>query len=127
MLTNQLTAATMVHYPNTNSTLKAPSLVFYKDKQATWTLHAERGEVSPDGKEVWLLGKTTLLRHAQRYPMEILTRDVRVLIETEYAETSAPTTIISHKDKNYSLGVQINMPTGQVDLLSQVRGHYVLP
>ncbi len=127
ILETQLTAATMVHYPTSNSKLIAPNLRFYKEQQLTWTVEAEHGEISLDGKQVWLLGKTILLRHTKEYPMKIISRDVTVLIDTEYAETSAPTTVITHRDKNYSVGVQVNMPTGQVDLLSQVRGHYVLP
>ncbi|MCK5665300.1 MAG: LPS export ABC transporter periplasmic protein LptC [Thiotrichaceae bacterium] len=127
VLKSKLTAATMIHYPQTNATLTAPNLVFYKEKQPIWTLHAERGEVSPDGKHVWLLDRTTLLRHDKKYPLKIISEDVMVDIDTEHAETSAFTTIISNKDRNHSVGVQIDMPIGQIDLLSQVRGHYVLP
>ncbi len=128
-LKNKLTAKTMVHFPDTNTELTAPYMVFYKDEQPSWTVRAEQGEVSLNGEQLWLFGDTTLLRLAsgQQKTMKIISQNVWVRLDTEYAETAAPTTIFTDNGKTYSIGMRVFMPTEQIDLLSQVRGHYALP
>ncbi len=128
-LKNKLTAETMVHFPDTNTKLTAPYMVFYKEEQPLWTVRAEQGEVSPDGKQLWLLGNTTLQRltSGQQKTMKIISRNVWVQLDTEYAETASPTTIFTDNGETHSIGMRIFMPTEQIDLLSRVRGHYVLP
>jgi lipopolysaccharide export system protein LptC len=126
---NQLTAKKMVHYPQANTALTAPYMVFYdKEGQPTWTMRAEKGEISPDGNQINLLGHTTLQRQTQnpQQQVQVISEDVLVQVDTEYAETTAPSTIISHNSKTYSTGMRVFMPTEQVELLSKVRGHYVL-
>mgnify|MGYP003574007412 FL=1 len=127
LVTNQLAAATLAHYPDTNTKLTEPSMVFYKEKQPTWTVRAKQGEVSPDGNQVWLFGQTTLQQHTQNSQpaVEIISQDVWVQLDTEYAETKAPTTIINSKGQTHSVGMRVFMPSQQVELLSKVRGHYV--
>ncbi len=130
ILKNQLTAEMMIHYPKTNTKLTTPLMVFYKDEQPAWTVRAEQGEVSPDGHQVWLLGHTTIQRETalqQKKPLKIISRNVWVRLDTEYAETAAPTTILFNNSETHSIGMRVLMPTEQIDLLSQVRGHYVLP
>jgi len=127
---NQLTAKMMVHYPQANTALTAPDIVFYnKEGQPTWTMRAEKGEISPDGNHIKLLGKTTLQRQTQNplQQVQVISQDVFVQVDTEYAETAAPSTIISHNSKTHSIGMRVFMSTEQVELLSKVRGHYVLP
>ena len=128
-LKNKLTAKTMVHFPDSNTKLTAPNMVFYKAEQPTWTLEAEHGEVSPDGNQLWLIGDTTLIRltSGQQKTMKIISQNVWVRLDTEYAETASPTTIFTANSETHSIGMRVFMPTEQVDLLSRVRGHYVLP
>jgi len=127
---NQLTAKMMVHYPQANTALTAPYMVFYNEEgQPAWTMRAEKGEISPDGNQIKLLGNTTLQRQTQnpQQQVKVISQDVLVQVDTEYAETAAPSTIISHNSKIHSIGMRVFMPTEQVELLSKVRGHYVLP
>lgn len=127
-LKNQLTAHKMIHYPETNTKLTTPKMVFYKNEQPSWIVHAERGEVSPDGHQVWLLGRVSMHREtmSQQKSLEIISRDVWVRLDTEYAETMAPTLILTHNSETHSIGMRVFMPTEQVELLSQVRGQVVL-
>ena len=60
-------------------------------------------------------------------PLKIISRNVWVRLDTGYAETAAPTTILFNNSETHSIGMRVLMPTEQIDLLSQVRGHYVLP
>jgi len=130
-LKNQLMAETMTHYPDTNTHLTAPQMVFYKENgQPKWTVRAEQGEVSSNGNQIWLLGHTTLLQQStpsQPEPLKIISQDVRVQLDTEYAETAAPTTIVSNYGETHSVGMRVWIPTEKIELLSQVRGHYVFP
>jgi len=127
-LKNKLIAHKMIHYPETNTKLTTPNMVFYKNEQPSWTVHAEQGEVSPDGHQVWLLGRVSMQREGinQQRALEIISRDVWVRLDTEYAETKAPSLILTHNSETHSVGMRVFMPTEQVDLLSQVRGQVIL-
>lgn len=128
-LKNQMTATTMKHYLEANTQLTAPSILFYKANRLTWTVQAEQGEVSPTGHQVWLLGHTTLQRQTKepKKQVKIISQDVFVQLEQEYAETAAPTTIIKYNGQTEAVGMRVFLPTEQVELLSQVRGHYERP
>lgn len=128
-LKSQLTAADMIHYPDTNTSITDPVMVFYQDNNPLWTVKAENGEVSPAADQIWLLGDTTLKQYNQKQPeqsIKIISKDLWVRIDTEYAYTDAPTTIISKFGETKSKGMRIFMPIEQIELFSQVRGHYVL-
>ncbi|MBE9562554.1 MAG: LPS export ABC transporter periplasmic protein LptC [Proteobacteria bacterium] len=124
-LKSQLTAVDMIHYPNVNTSITKPNMVFYKDKQPLWTVQAENGELSPEANQFWLLGDATLQQYSDK-PIKVISRDLWVKIDTEYAYTNAPTTIISYFGETKSNGMRMFMPIEQIELLSKVRGHYVL-
>ncbi|MCK5876245.1 MAG: LPS export ABC transporter periplasmic protein LptC [Candidatus Marithrix sp.] len=124
-LKSQLTAVDMIHYPNTNTSITKPNMIFYKDKQPLWTVQAENGELSLEADQIWLLGNTTLQQHAKN-PIEIISRDLSIKIDTEYAQTDAPTTIVSRFGETKSTGMRVFMSIEQIELFSDVRGRYVL-
>ncbi|MFK5969453.1 MAG: LPS export ABC transporter periplasmic protein LptC [Candidatus Marithrix sp.] len=121
-LKSQLTATNMIHYPNTNTSIADPIMVFYQDNNPLWTVKAENGEVSPEADQIWLLGDTTL----QHKAIKIISKDLWIKVDTEYAYTDALTTIISKFGETKAKGMQIFMQIEQIELFSQVRGHYVL-
>ncbi len=127
-LKQQLAAQMMTAYPNTHTDLTAPTVIFYKDGHPTWTVQAEQGRVSSDNNIIWLLGTTTFQREAPtpQNTLQIISRNVRVQRDIEYAETEAPTTILSSYGETHSVGLQVFMQTQRIELLSQVRGRYVL-
>ncbi len=128
-LKSQLTATDMIHYPNTNTSIADPIMVFYQDNNPSWTIKAENGEVSPAADQIWLLGDTTLQQHNQKQPeksIKIISQDLWVRIDTEYAYTDALTTIISKFGETKAKGMRIFMPIEQIELFSQVRGRYAL-
>ena len=128
-LKSRLIAEKMVHYLQAKTELTTPTMVFYQRQQPVWKIQAERGEISNDDNEIWLLGQT----HWQRYTsnktkeLEIITRDVRLQRDTQYAETALATQIISAYGDTYSVGMRVFLPQEKIELLSQVRGNYVLP
>jgi lipopolysaccharide export system protein LptC len=128
-LKSRLIAEKMVHYLQAKTELTTPTMVFYQHQQPVWKIQAERGEISSDDNEIWLLGQT----HWQRYTsnktkeLEIITRDVRLQRDTQYAETALATQIVSAYGDTYSVGMRVFLPQEKIELLSQVRGNYVLP
>ena len=62
-LKSRLIAEKMVHYLQAKTELTTPTMVFYQRQQPVWKIQAERGEISNDDNEIWLLGQT----HWQRY------------------------------------------------------------
>ena len=128
-LKSRLMAEKMVHYLQAKTELTTPSMVFYQHQQPVWKIQAERGEISSDDNEIWLLGQT----HWQRYTtnkikdLEIITRNVRLQRDIQYAETALATQIISAYGNTHSVGMRVFLPQEKIELLSQVRGNYVLP
>lgn len=127
-LKSRLMAEKMVHYLQAKTELIAPEMVFYKQQQPVWSIQAERGEISNDDNEIWLLGPAHLRRYTpnQLQELEIITRDVRLQRDTQYAETALATQIINVYGETHSVGMRVFIPQEQIELLSQVRGIYVL-
>lgn len=129
-LLHQLAAAQMVHYSAGQSELIAPKMVFYQDQQAQWQVESERGEVSADGNVIWLNGAAHIQRLntlEARKQLEIFSRDVRIDQQQQFAETSEPSRILHAGGETRSIGMRVFMDRQQVELLSQVRGHYEQP
>ncbi len=124
-LKSQLTATDMIHYPNTNTSIADPIMVFYQDNNPLWTVKADNGEISPKADQIWLLGDTILQQHKQQ-AIKIISHNLWIKIDTEHAYTDALTTIISKFGETKATGMQIFMKIEQIELFSQVRGHYVL-
>lgn len=123
----QLIAQTMTHYPNVDTQLDAPHVTFFDQGQARWTVQAQQGQVSPDGNQIWLKGHTVIQQepYLPQRSLKIISQDVKIQQETQYAETQAPTLILNHYGETRCVGMRVFMATKQVELLSQVRGHYV--
>jgi lipopolysaccharide export system protein LptC len=128
-LKNKLLAETMTHYPTINTKLTKPYLIFYKEEKATWTVRSQRGEISPNNNEVWLLGNANLhkLNPNPKKKLKIISKNLWVILNKEYAETTEDSTIISHNTTTHSVGMHVFMPIEKIHLLSKVRGHYVTP
>jgi len=122
---SQLTAQHLKHYPNANTQLTAPNMIFYEQKQPIWSVESQRGEVSPDHNHIWLLGDTRWQRHPQPQ-ITVLTENVHIQMDSQYAQTAAPTTILMPQGKTESIGMRLFLAQQQLELLSQVRGTYAL-
>lgn len=125
-LRSQLSAKSLIHYKQAATKLEAPTVVFFRAGQRIWTIQAEQGEMSPDGKEIRLLGQTLLQRESDvpEKQMTIKTCNLSIQRDKQYAETNELTTILSNNTETQSKGVRVFMPIRQVELVSQVRGQY---
>ena len=131
VLARTLIAPEMRHYPADDSTeLDRPRMTIHRADAPPWRVRSDSGWVSPDGERVHLRGEVFIERDAGKdvRPMQILTRNLWVEPERDYAETDEPVTVTSLTDRIDSVGMQawLNEP-GRIKFLSQVRGRHVVP
>jgi lipopolysaccharide export system protein LptC len=121
-------AATMRHYPDDDSTeLTRPEIDFLEPGRPPWQVRSDRGWVSPDGELVLLQGAVTIDRAGSRgvLPVHLETRDLRVRLKEEYAQTEASVHVVSGRHRVRAKGLQAWLkPPVRIKLLADVRGHY---
>jgi len=122
----QLQAHLLKHYPVINTELSQPYLVFYQNGQPLWYVHAKQARVSVDGSTVYMPGKVWLWRYAAKSSdwLHMIGHNMLVKPAEAYAESHAPVTVLTSNGVTMSNGLQMFMHNQQVNLLSQVRGHY---
>ena len=128
MPARQLLAQKIVHYPDDGSSdyLK-PRMVVLEQEKPPWKFRASAAHQSGDGKTLLLQGKVNIDRESGHgvEPMHVITRDLKINTETEFAETDQPILMLSLKDKTEGVGMQAWMKSPmKIKLLSKVRGHY---
>jgi lipopolysaccharide export system protein LptC len=110
--------------------LEQPALETFRDGAVReWLIEAERGWIAPDKTLIRLEGAVTMTRLASsgRPPMVIHTRDVSIRPQQDYAETAAPARAETPDGVLTGTGLQAYMNSGQLHILSQVRGYHVPP
>jgi len=126
---NRLRAELLEHFSDDDSSvLTRPKLVVYGDDDAPpWQIDAASALVPPDGSVVDLLGDVLIVReaHAQRAPMRIETRDLRVHPDDDFAETRERVRVHSGSDWIDAVGMEAWLrPPSRIKFLSQVKGSY---
>ena len=126
---NRLRAENLRHYTDDETTeLEKPRLTVYQDDSPPWEVDAEQAWVSADGSLVLLSGEVRIEREgdANNRPMRILTRDLRVQPEQDYAETDEKVRVDSESDWLDAVGMQAWLrPPSRLKFLSQVKGYHV--
>ncbi len=120
---NKLYADYMAHYPDDNTIeLINPKLEIFRPGKPPTTITAEKGWVTDDNEVILLSGKTRLIQIDAEgiRELEILTSDVRVLMDQEYAETDKPATIIGKKTTINSTGMKAYIGENRLELLNNV-------
>jgi lipopolysaccharide export system protein LptC len=129
-----LKAKELVHFPETNTKeLKEPYLVMYQTGAPSWHVRSERGWISATGDVLLLLGAV----HAWRTSkdglriIDIHTRDLRILPETDYGETDRPVTIATRDQRTVAMGMRAFLKESRLELIAQVKtevtGHLDTP
>lgn len=130
-LETRLRAPRMVHFPADGSTvLTKPRLDVYNARGRPWHASAERAWVSGDKDLILLFGKVQLWRQdgSGKREWNLLTSEVRVLPEQEYAETTSPVTVIGKNTVTRSLGMKADLLRDRLQLTRKVRSrHEVKP
>jgi lipopolysaccharide export system protein LptC len=127
-LKNKLTADTMVHYSDDGTThLTNPLIFFYNAKTPPWLVRSENGELSADGKDLFLKGKVFVERAQAEgvRPLTINTSNVKVKPETSYAETVEWAELISASNRTAGVGMKMVFAEPiHLELLADVKGKY---
>jgi lipopolysaccharide export system protein LptC len=92
-----MSASRMVHYPDDDTTeLFAPRVVQSRRNEPTYTVQAERGQLSQDGDEIFLYGDVLLVRGAtaERPEARMTTEFLHILRERSLVRTDRPVKIV---------------------------------
>jgi lipopolysaccharide export system protein LptC len=120
---NKLYADYMAHYPDDNTIeLINPKLEIFRVDEPPTTITAEKGWVTEDNEVILLSGNTRLIQLDNNgvRQLEIITSDVRVLMDQEYAETDKPATIFGKKITIKSTGMNAYLGENRLELLNNV-------
>ena len=106
--------------PNAKSMLIRPRVTVFPANGPRWHFEAETGEVSPDGKTIYLPG-LVLGRRAAAEPLELASRDLRIMATDSYGESDAPATVRGRAFEARGTGVKIWLDEGRIEFLSDAR------
>jgi lipopolysaccharide export system protein LptC len=126
----RLSADRMLHFPDDDSTeLSNPYLILFVDNLPLWEIRSESGWLSGDGTLLLLNGPATLDRAASPAgeKLNIITSNLRLQPENNYAETDEPITVKSRGSTVKSVGMQawFSQPS-KIKFLNKSKGHYVV-
>ena len=124
---NILRAPIVEHFPGDDSMkLDRPHLEIYGDEDKPWQVVADRGWMSSGNEVVLLHGDVEIWREGDdgRRSYEVLTEELRVLPEEQYAETQQPAVIVAPGGITHSIGMRANFGHGRLELIERVRSRY---
>lgn len=124
---HRLRAQRLVHYMDDDtSTLIQPRIQIFEDKTPPWHIRSDLGWISSQGKTVKLKGNVQMRRKAGPHTRAIHAHTTWLLIrpDNNFATTDRPITATSPGFEVKSVGMNINLDQGRLQLLSQVFSTY---
>lgn len=127
---HEIHASHMAHFP-TDDHSKFTSLQFtlYQSNDQQWDVSAKQGTTNNGIDEIILSGKVVMHRRKTSTGdsnLQINTTKLLIRPNDSYAETDQLITITSDKHSLKSNGIRAYFNDGRVELLSRVKGEYVL-
>lgn len=125
----KLIANRLEHFPDDDSiVIQQLTLHLYRNQLPEWTARADQGVVYDKGKRIELTNQVRLHRPATPENAEItlLTRDLTIYPQREYAETGSAVTITSGRNEIQAVGMRLDLSNGRLELLSETKGKYVI-
>jgi len=124
----KLIAERMIKFLDDETTeFKNPQYIAYDGKVPPTIIKASKGWLSKEGDEIKLSGTVYIDREAAENfrPFHLITEQLSIFPEKNYAETDQPIKISSQKDWLNATGMQVWFTNpNKIKLLSRVRGHY---
>ncbi len=120
---HELSGERLVHFPDTDThELTKPYLKVFRPGLTPWHIESERGWVSATGEVVLLMGKVHAWRDDQLggRELDMRTRDLRILTQTDYAETDQPVVIRNRHGESRGIGMRAFMADERIELLARV-------
>ena len=127
LIKRRLRGESMKHFADDDSSeLLRLQLEIYRDGLNPWYVIAERAWVSGDSQLIQLFGEVHIWNNDAKgeRAVEVITRDVRALPETEYAETDQAATIITPSSITHGVGLRAYLGSERLELLDEVKTHY---
>ena len=122
-----MSAATMVHYPDDDTTeLVTPRLMHVKPQQARFSVRAERGQLSRDGDEIFLYDDVLLVRDAtgERPEARMTTEFLHVLRDRSLARTDRHVKIVEGTRLLSGRGMEYDNASRELVLRSEVQARF---
>ena len=125
----RLTAKRLEHYTDTDTIeITQPVLNIMKNKHQDWNIISESGVILNSGDEIHLQGKVTIKQeaHAKQPATYLYTRNLRIQVSKEYAETDEKVLIKRGGSKLSGTGMKLYLAESRLELLANGRGTYVV-
>jgi lipopolysaccharide export system protein LptC len=119
----RLHAEHMAYYRGEDTTeLVRPKLEIYRHGRPPLNVAAEKGWVTSGNEVILLSGRVDMWEEkpSGERAFEVVTSDVRVLVDREYAETDQPATITGRGAIINAIGARAYFQDSRIELLSQV-------
>ncbi len=107
----RMSAERMVHYPDDDTTeLLAPRVLQSKPNEPRYSVRAERGQLSRDGDEVFLIGNVVLVREASEHGPEahMTTEFLHILRDRSLVRTDKEVKIVEGSRSLQGRGMEYN-------------------
>ena len=119
-----LSGKKLEHFPNGDPNLLNPTLQF-RQKEQHWLLLAEKGNIYED-KTLSLDGNVNIQQlNGKTKALIIQTEHLDILVGENTASTDQKVKVSDENGEINATGMNINFKEHQLQLLSQVKGHYV--
>ncbi len=125
----RLHADHMAHYlDDDTASLTRPNMSLFKPDGPVWNASARRGWIGAGQKTVLLQGNVLVWRDpvVKGSGLELQTDELHVTPDKQYAETDKPVTIAQDIGITHAVGMHVYLEQGRMELLADVRGHYLL-
>jgi len=123
-----LQAEQLIHRRNSGQTLLSrPRFTLFRNGEALWHIASDSGVLTEDQSRLMLKGQVKIRRlpDPETAPLHIVTRNLLVEPQREYAETAEAVTITSNGNRIEAVGMQAWLrPPGRIKFLSQTRARY---
>ena len=119
---HKLYAETMAHFPDNTTELTHPKLEIFRPNRPQITITARQGRVFGNNHEITLSDNAHLQQSdtTGETTLSISTREVRILVDQRFAETSQPVTIQTRKVALQSVGMTLHFDDNRLLLLNDV-------
>lgn len=120
-----LDAATIAHLPASGvSTLSRITLDYYAPSGATWRLTALQGRLAANGNDLMLGGDVHARQLAQNDPLQFTAPEAEVGLDSRTVKSSARVQLWQASYRLAGTGLDADLRSGIVKLLSDVTGRY---
>jgi lipopolysaccharide export system protein LptC len=124
---SRLKARFMAHFPHDDSSeFEQPQVELYRTVGKPWHVIAESAWVDGSGDVMILYGEVTIWReNDDGSRLELITRDLKILLDNEYAETEHPVSLIDKSSVIDAVGMRADFSKNRIEFMDEVKSRHV--